>query len=60
VQKVFLVILQPQLTHGRILEDGGIGPHPESVFKELILCEIRISNFFNEDHFITKSNYTLL
>jgi hypothetical protein len=37
-----------------------ITPSPESVHKELILCEKHISNFFNADHFITKSNYVWL
>jgi hypothetical protein len=47
------------LPHGRILggeRRGDRPPPPESVFKELIICEIHISNIFNLDHFITKSN----
>jgi hypothetical protein len=44
--------------HGRILGVRGKGVIPlESVFKELIICEIHISNFFNVDNFIIKSNY---
>jgi hypothetical protein len=38
---------------------GQLSP-PESVFKELIICEIHFSNFFNVCNFITKSNYTWL
>jgi hypothetical protein len=31
--------------------------YPDSVFKDFIICEAYISNFFNVDHFIMKYNY---
>jgi hypothetical protein len=46
-------------SQGRILGGGEGGDCLlESIFNESIICEINISNFFNVDHFIMKSNYT--
>jgi hypothetical protein len=50
----------PVIDHGCILRERGDRPSLQSVFKELIICEIHISIFFNVDNFITKSNYAWL